>query len=83
VTADRVAADRVVDCRGMRCPMPVISVSRAMALLTVDQVLEVVATDPAAEPDLQAWARMKGHEVLSVTRSGDVVRVTVRKVRAS
>jgi tRNA 2-thiouridine synthesizing protein A len=31
----------------------------------------VLATDPAAEHDVPAWARMRGHEVAGVERSPD------------
>jgi TusA-related sulfurtransferase len=44
----------------MRCPLPVIELARAWQGVEVGQVIEVLADDPAAGPDLQAWARMKG-----------------------
>ena len=49
-----------IDCRGMRCPLPVIELAKAWPDVAVGEVVEVLADDPAAGPDLQAWCRMKG-----------------------
>jgi tRNA 2-thiouridine synthesizing protein A len=68
----------VVDARGLRCPIPVIRAARAARDLRSGDLVEVLATDPAAGPDLAAWARMRGHHVEELDESGDVVRVVVR-----
>jgi TusA-related sulfurtransferase len=54
----------VVDARGLRCPMPVIRLARAASLLPPGSVVEVWATDPAADADVPAWCRMRGQEFL-------------------
>ena len=42
-------------------------------------VLTVLATDPAAEVDVPAWTRMRGHAVLRSDRRADgVLAITVR-----
>ncbi len=51
-----------LDCRGMRCPQPVIELARHLGDVDVGGLLAVVATDPAAGPDIRAWCRMKGQE---------------------
>jgi tRNA 2-thiouridine synthesizing protein A len=68
-----------VDARGLRCPLPVIRLARAAAGLPAGSVLVVVATDPAAEHDVPAWARLRGHHVVAVERGADdELRLTVR-----
>lgn len=68
----------VVDARGLRCPMPVIMLARAAQPLAPGSTVVVQATDPAARLDIPAWARMRGHTVLSLeTDQDDVLRVTV------
>ena len=54
----------VVDARGLRCPAPIILLARAARDAADGTVLEVWWTDPAAETDIGAWARMRGHQVL-------------------
>ena len=58
-------ADLWIDERGRRCPIPVISLARAYArwqteTIGADQLVGVLADDPAAEYDIPAWCRLKG-----------------------
>ncbi len=59
--------DALVDARGLRCPAPVIRLARAARDVPPGTVLTVWWTDPAAQHDIPAWARMRGHEVLTTT----------------
>jgi tRNA 2-thiouridine synthesizing protein A len=60
----------VLDCRGRRCPLPVIDLAKAIATVDVGDTVVVEADDPAAAPDIAAWCRMRGHE-LAGTRTAD------------
>lgn len=60
-----VAEDRVLDCRGLLCPMPVVLIGREMQGLRPGQVMKVMATDRGAIADLPAWASDTGNEVVS------------------
>ncbi|GGK87692.1 sulfurtransferase TusA family protein [Mangrovihabitans endophyticus] len=57
-----------LDCRGQRCPLPVIALAKAIRDTPVGGIVRVLADDPAAAGDIPAWCRMKGHEF--VGRSG-------------
>lgn len=57
---------KVLDAKGLLCPMPVIKTSRAVKDVSVGQVLEVLTTDPGSKPDLDGWAKVTGNEILSV-----------------
>ena len=65
-------ADSVIDARGLRCPLPVIRLAaHARAALTTE-VVEVLATDPAARADIPAWCRLRQQEYLgAIDRRGD------------
>ncbi|HEY9378150.1 MAG TPA: sulfurtransferase TusA family protein [Jiangellaceae bacterium] len=54
--------DLVLDCRGMRCPLPVIELARRIGEVAVGDVVAVVADDPAASTDVPAWCRLRGHD---------------------
>jgi tRNA 2-thiouridine synthesizing protein A len=58
---------RSVDARGLRCPLPVIELSRAAAGGAPGTELELLATDPAARHDVPAWCRMRGAELVRAT----------------
>ncbi|HAL57337.1 MAG TPA: hypothetical protein DCP63_12935 [Bacteroidetes bacterium] len=68
-----------LDDRGKRCPIPVLDTKKKMDTLQKGDVLEVLATDPGAEPDLTAWAKRTGNEYLGHVKEGEVLRVYIKK----
>lgn len=66
--------DQVVDARGLACPMPIVKTAQAMKGLEAGQILEVLATDPGAVRDFQAWSRSTGHELLEMTEEAGIYR---------
>jgi tRNA 2-thiouridine synthesizing protein A len=65
----------VLDCRGKRCPLPVIELARSIGDVEIGAVVRVLADDPAAAVDIPAWCRMRGHEYVgSVDGPGYEVR---------
>jgi TusA-related sulfurtransferase len=70
-----------LDCRGLRCPLPVIRLATHMADVPVGAVVAVVADDPAARPDIPAWCRMRGHEYAGDALTSDgTPRYLVRRL---
>ena len=77
-----MVSDLELDCRGVRCPLPVIRLAQRIAEVPVGGVVAVVADDPAARPDIPAWCRMRGQEYLGEELSVDGVPVyLVRRSR--
>jgi tRNA 2-thiouridine synthesizing protein A len=68
---DVLSADQVLDCSGKLCPIPVIKTSKAIKQIEIGQVLKMIATDPGAPPDMQAWVKNTGHEMLNSHQEGD------------
>ncbi len=70
-----------LDCRGMKCPLPVIRLANHLGDLPVGGSLAVVADDPAARPDIAAWCRMRGQEYVGEDTDRDgVPRFVVRRL---
>ena len=67
--------DLQVDCLGLKCPLPVVHLARRIVEIEPGQVIEVFADDPAAGPDIAAWCRMRGQELLAA----DPPRYQVRR----
>jgi tRNA 2-thiouridine synthesizing protein A len=59
-----VTPDLVLDCRGMRCPLPVIELARRIEDVDVGGIIAVIADDPAAATDVPAWCRLRGHDYI-------------------
>jgi tRNA 2-thiouridine synthesizing protein A len=74
-------ADELLDCTGLACPLPVVKTSQAIKKIEPGQVLELLATDPGVEPDMQAWSRRTGNELLSISKEGDVFHILIRRVK--
>ncbi len=74
-----VPVAKVVDVRGQFCPGPVLRARQEIEGLYPGQVMVVLATDPAAEADLQAWAKWAGHQVLALEKEDAQIRVLIRK----
>ena len=73
-------ADKLLDCTGLLCPIPVVKTNKALKELQVGQVLEMIATDPGVIPDMEAWARQTRHELLvAETESDGKFRFMIRK----
>jgi tRNA 2-thiouridine synthesizing protein A len=71
---------KVVDSRGSFCPGPITDLFRAYRQARVGDILEVWATDPAAEPDIRAWASKTGNEVVEVAKESEYTRIVVRVI---
>ncbi len=63
--------DLELDCRTLRCPLPVIELARHLTDVAVGGVVAVVATDPAARHDVAAWCRMREQEYLGEDAADD------------
>ncbi|MBL8485166.1 MAG: sulfurtransferase TusA family protein [Rhodocyclaceae bacterium] len=57
--------DKELDARGLNCPLPILRAKKALADMSSGEVLHILATDPGAVKDFQAFARQTGHELLS------------------
>jgi tRNA 2-thiouridine synthesizing protein A len=57
--------DRQLDCRGMRCPLPVIHARQALASMRPGDVLTIVSTDPDSVHDFAEFCRCSGNELLA------------------
>jgi tRNA 2-thiouridine synthesizing protein A len=63
-----------LDCLGARCPTPIVQLARRIEEIEPGQLIEVLADDPAAGPDIAAWCRMRGHELVQTDPPRHLVR---------
>lgn len=72
--------DRELDCLGLYCPEPVFRTRQEIDKLAADQVLEVIADDPAAEEDIKRLVKRLGHQLLELRREKDRFHFLIKKV---
>ncbi|AVQ98656.1 hypothetical protein OBCHQ24_06400 [Oceanobacillus iheyensis] len=70
---------KVLDAKGLACPMPIVKTKKTMEELNSGEVLEVHATDKGAKSDLTAWAKSGGHELLKDTEEDNVLKFWIKK----
>lgn len=71
-------ADKVLDAKGLSCPLPVLKAKKTLEAMAKDQILEVQTTDPASVSDFQAFCSAKRHTLLSQTSANGVFTFQIR-----
>jgi tRNA 2-thiouridine synthesizing protein A len=61
-------ADRSLDTSGLTCPIPILKAKKALGEMAIGTTLEIVATDPAAPNDFEAFCRATGHVLVHSTQ---------------
>jgi tRNA 2-thiouridine synthesizing protein A len=74
-----IRPDRVLDCVGLACPMPIFKTANAIKEMQQGEVLEVQSDDDGIVKDMPAWCNKTGHEYLGLVREGEEYHVFVRK----
>lgn len=72
-------SDKVLDAKGLACPMPIVKTKKAMNDMQTGQVLEIHVTDKGAKADLAAWSRSGGHELVETAEENDILKFWIRK----
>jgi TusA-related sulfurtransferase len=63
-------ADKVLDAKGLNCPMPVIKTKKTMDSMNSGEILKVEATDKGSKSDIAAYASRTGNELLESNEEG-------------
>ncbi len=71
----------VVDSRGTMCPGPITDLFKAYRHANIGDIIELLATDPAAKSDTQARAKRSGNEIVAIIDEKDHVRIQIRVVK--
>ncbi len=73
-------AQKLLDTRGLNCPLPILKAKKALADMVSGELLKVMSTDPGSVRDFQAFARQTGNELVEQTSaSSEFVHVLRRR----
>ncbi|NIM45579.1 MAG: hypothetical protein GTN80_07990 [Nitrososphaeria archaeon] len=78
---EKFKPDHKLDCSGLYCPEPVYRTRLELDKLSVGQVLEVVADDPAAEGDIKSLVKRIGQQLLEIRKEDDELHFLIRKIK--
>ena len=72
-------AEHTLDARGLMCPEPVHKADRLMREMAPGDTMTVLATDPAAAIDFEAWCRQTGHVYQRCEDTGRWLEIHIQK----
>lgn len=70
---------RTLDTSGLTCPIPILKAKKALADMAAGDTLEVLATDPAAPKDFDAFCRTTGNILVGSEVTDGVFSIVIRK----
>ena len=65
-----IEVHKILDARYLCCPLPILKSKKALKALKINQVLEILTTDPASKNDIPTWVNVSGQELISVEEIG-------------
>jgi tRNA 2-thiouridine synthesizing protein A len=74
-----IKPDEVLDCVGLYCPVPIFETRKKINSMGDGQVLKMMADDPGSRPDMQAWSKTTGNELLKVEEDDGVFTFFIKK----
>ena len=77
--SQEIKADKVMDLKGLPCPMPVVKVSKGIKEVEVGQVIEAITSDPGSLADFPAWAKKSGNEILETVKDDGVIKFYIKR----
>lgn len=70
---------KVLDLKGLACPMPVVKVSKGIKEVEMGEVIEALTTDPGSLTDFPAWAKTSGNEIVKTDQETDVIKFYIKR----
>lgn len=71
-------ADTTLDAKGLNCPLPILRAKVALKDVPSGGTLEVLATDPGAVADFDAFCNATGHQLLESGEDNGVYRFVIK-----
>lgn len=71
-------ADQTLDVKGLNCPLPILKAKKALKDVPPGGTLLVLATDPGALKDFEAFCRTTGNQLLESKQEGKVLSFLIK-----
>ena len=78
--SEKIDVVKVLDLKGLACPMPVLRVSKGIKEIEVGEVIQAITTDPGSLTDFPAWARTSGNEIVDTQQSEEEIKFFIRRL---
>jgi tRNA 2-thiouridine synthesizing protein A len=78
-TEGRIVAEKILNLRGLKCPLPALRARKALTGLKTGDMLIAECTDPLTAIDIPNLLRETGDTMVSTGREGKVLIFRIRK----
>ena len=74
-------AEKTLNLRGLKCPLPALRVRKALGSLKAGEELVAECTDPLTEIDIPNLLNQTGDTLIETSRADQVISFRIRKRR--
>ena len=79
--SDDIKVDKVMDLKGLPCPMPIVKIGQEISSVEIGQVVQAITTDPGSLSDFPAWAASSGNEILKTEQNEAEIIFWVKRLK--
>jgi tRNA 2-thiouridine synthesizing protein A len=70
---------QLLDVKGLNCPLPILRAKKALKDVPTGGTLQVLATDPGAVKDFEAFCRTTGNELVESKQDNNVFSFVIKR----
>jgi len=78
--SENIEVAKVLDLKGLACPMPVVKVNKGIKEVEVGQIIEAQTTDPGSMTDFPAWAKTSGNQIVKTEQQDNLIRFFIKRL---
>ena len=78
--SDNINVPKVLDLKGLACPMPVVKVSKGIKEVEIGQIVDAQTTDPGSMTDFPAWAKTSGNEIVKTEQEDKLFKFFIKRL---
>lgn len=72
-------ADQSLDAQGLSCPLPILKAKKMLQDMHAGTTLAIIATDPGAVADFEAFCRKTGNELMESKQDGKIYSFLIKR----
>lgn len=73
-------AEKILDCSGLCCSLPLVNARFELDKMEAGQTLEIIATCPSAEEDIKILTRLKAYRLVRTWKEADQMHFLIEKL---
>jgi tRNA 2-thiouridine synthesizing protein A len=80
VADHRIQPVKIVDAKGLNCPLPLLRIKKELAKLESGQIIQIDSTDTGSRNEIFGWCQRSGNEYLGEREEYEYIQYFVKKL---